>query len=55
MYDYLTDLYDDCVLTVSGYQFLKMERSVDLGLLTNPDQTVFHYPVQYNIWLRKTN
>lgn len=53
MHSYLKDQFDDCQLSVTGYQYGKMERQLDLGLLKDPDHEVFHYPVQYEIWLRK--
>jgi len=50
--DYCMALFDDCTLTVSGYQFLKMER--DLNFLTeDPAEELQHYVIQYTVSTRK--
>jgi hypothetical protein len=53
MHQKLKAHFDDCVLTVSGHDFIKMERQFDLGPSKDPEFEVWNFPVQYEIWLRK--
>jgi hypothetical protein len=53
LYDKCIALFDDCTLTVTGYQFLGMERQADY-LIKDDDQDVWQYSIEYEIWLRKT-
>ena len=49
----MTD-FDDCVLTVAGHQFLKMER--DFCLLTeDPEEEIQRYTIDYSVITRKDN
>ena len=45
-------LFDDCTLTVSGYQFIKMERDWN-ALIEDPEEEIQRYTIQYTVWLRK--
>lgn len=45
-------LFDDCVLTVAGYQFMRMERDWN-QLSEDPEEEITRYTIQYTIWLRK--
>lgn len=45
-------LFDDCQLSVSGYQFLRMERDWN-GLIEDPEEEIQRYTIQYTVWLRK--
>ena len=45
-------LFDDCELSVTGYQFLKMERDWN-QLSEDPEEEIQRYTIQYTIWLRK--
>ena len=45
-------LFDDCNLTVTGYQFLKMERDWN-QLSEDPAEEIQRYTIQYTVWLRK--
>ena len=45
-------LFDDCQLTVSGYQFMKMERDWN-QLSEDPEEEIQRYTIQYTVWLRK--
>lgn len=44
----LKALYDECVLTVTGYTFLRMERTWAYPMRDDPNN-VWQYVVQYNI------
>jgi hypothetical protein len=50
--DYCMDLFDDCTLTVTGYQFIKMERDWN-ALIEDPEEEIQRYTIQYTVWLRK--
>ena len=45
-------LFDDCQLTVSGYQFMKMERDWN-QLSEDPEEEIQRYTIQYTVCLRK--
>ena len=45
-------LFDDCTLTVAGYQFIKMERDWN-SLIEDPEEEIQRYTIQYTVWLRK--
>ena len=45
-------LFDDCQLTVSGYQFMKMERDWN-QLSEDPEEEIQRYTIQYTVWLTK--
>jgi len=45
-------LFDDCTLTVTGYQFLRMERDWN-QLSEDPEEEIQRYTIQYTVWLRK--
>ena len=45
-------LFDDCELTVSGYQFIKMERDFNM-LIEDPEGEIQRYSIQYTISTRK--
>ena len=45
-------LFDDCTLTVAGYQFLRMERDWN-QLSEDPEEEIQRYTIQYTVWLRK--
>ena len=45
-------LFDDCTLTVAGYQFLKMERDWN-QLSEDPLEEITRYTIQYTVWIRK--
>ena len=45
-------LFDDCELTVSGYQFIKMERDFNY-FIEDADEEIQRYTIQYSINLRK--
>ena len=45
-------LFDDCTLTVTGYQFIKMERDWN-SLIEDPEEEIQRYTIQYTVWLRK--
>jgi len=47
----MTD-FDDCELTVAGYQFLKMERDFN-SLIEDAEEEMQRYMIQYTVWLRK--
>ena len=50
--DYCMTLFDDCTLTVTGYQFIKMERDWN-ALIEDPEEEIQRYTIQYTVWLRK--
>jgi hypothetical protein len=45
-------LFDDCQLTVSGYQFMKMERDFNM-LIEDQEGEIQRYTIQYTISTRK--
>jgi hypothetical protein len=45
-------LFDDCELTVAGYQFQKMERDWN-SLSEDPEEEIQRYTIQYTVWTRK--
>jgi hypothetical protein len=45
-------LFDDCELTVSGYQFMKMERDFNM-LIEDPEEEIQRYTIQYTVSTRK--
>jgi len=45
-------LFDDCTLSVSGYQFMKMERDWN-AFISDPEEQIQRYTVQYLVSLRK--
>jgi hypothetical protein len=45
-------LFDDCELSVTGYQFIKMERDFN-SLIEDAEEEIQRYMVQYTVWLRK--
>jgi hypothetical protein len=45
-------LFDDCLLTVSGYQFIKMERDFNF-FIEDADEEIQRYTIQYSVNLRK--
>ena len=45
-------LFDDCTLTVTGYQFLRMQRDWN-SLIEDPEEEIQRYTIQYTVWLRK--
>lgn len=50
LYDNLKALYDNCTLSVTGYNFLKFERmSADMI----PDEFYYRQMVEYRVWLHK--
>jgi len=52
-FENLKALYDECVLTVSGYTALRMERTWAYLLRDDPNN-VWQYVVQYRLLLEKT-
>jgi len=50
--DNLMALYDECTLSVTGYTFLRMERTWEY-LLRDPEEQVWQYVVQYRVTLEK--
>ena len=51
-FDNLTALYDECTLTVTGYTFLRMERTWAY-LLRDEVAGVWQYTIQYRVTLEK--
>ena len=51
LYSTLRALYDDCALTVVGYEHLFMQYD-QYWSLSNPDENIRQYTVQYNILLK---
>ena len=51
LYSTLRALYDDCALTVTGYTHLFMQYD-QYWSLSNPDENIRQYTVQYNILLQ---
>ena len=51
-FDNLCALYDECTLTVTGYTFLRMERTWAYPL-RDEEERVWQYTVQYRITLEK--
>ena len=45
-------LFDDCLLSVTGYQFIKMERDFNF-FIEDPDEEIQRYTIQYAVNLRK--
>ena len=45
-------LFDDCLLTVTGYQFIKMERDFNF-FIEDADEEIQRYTIQYSVNLRK--
>lgn len=45
-------LFDDCILTVSGYQFIKMERDLNF-LIEDAEEELQRYMIQYTVYTRK--
>ena len=50
--DYCMALFDDCTLSVTGYQFVKMERDWN-QLSEDPEEEIQRYTIQYTVWIRK--
>jgi len=50
IFNYLNTLYDNCTLTVSGYDFVSMSREHS-NLLRDPENEIWHYVVDYEIIL----
>ena len=51
-YEYLKDLYDFCVLSVTGYTHIHMHR--ELAIMTrDPDEKIWKYNVDYNVLLEE--
>jgi len=48
----LTALYDECTLTVTGYTFLRMERTWAF-LIRNAEEGIWQYTTQYRVTLEK--
>jgi hypothetical protein len=46
------DLFDDCTLAVTGYQFMTMERDWN-AFISDPEEQVQRYTIQYLVSLRK--
>lgn len=44
--------FDDCTLTVSGYQFLNMQREFNF-MIEDPESELQRYVIQYSILTRK--
>ena len=52
LYGYLDDLFDDCVITVTGYSRVKFQR--EFGFINRDvEESVWQYNVQYRVILRK--
>ena len=51
--NYCSALFDDCTLTVTNYDFLKMERAFEVGPIKEIDMEVWRYTIAYDIWLEK--
>ena len=51
LYSTLRALYDDCALTVTGYAHLFMQYN-QYWSLSNPDENIRQYTVQYSILLQ---
>ena len=51
IYDYLKAVFDDCQLTVTGYQFLNCERQFS-NLRKDSDQDIWQYVVDYEVVVR---
>lgn len=52
LYEKLKEVYDDCALSVTGYNHLRMRREnawLNSFPTTKPDRTLYQYTVQYNI------
>lgn len=45
-------LFDDCLLTVAGYQVIKMERDFN-WFIEDADEEIQRYTIQYSVNLRK--
>ena len=52
LYSTLRALYDDCALTIAGHTHLFMQFD-QYWSLSNPDENIRQYTVQYNILLQK--
>lgn len=50
LFEDLKTLYDDCILTVSGYSHVKMERDFSY-LMRDAEENEWNYAVQYRIWI----
>lgn len=51
-YGYLTDLFDDAAITVSGYTVYEFERTFQ-QLMRDPGPARWHYVVQYDVSIYK--
>ena len=51
-FDNLCALYDECKLTVTGYTFLRMERTWAY-LLRDEEERVWQYVIQYRVTMEK--
>ena len=51
-YDNLTSLFDECTLTITDYNFLRMERTWDY-LLRDAPEGVWQSSIQYRITMEK--
>ena len=52
-FEYLKSLFDDCTLTVSGWNFIFMHRAAD-RLIRDNGNNVWQHDVDYNILLEKS-
>ena len=56
MHDYLTTLYDDCLLTVTGYKHIYMIRmfgKLNKEFDANLNKSIWQYSVEYGVYLQK--
>lgn len=53
IYDKLIAAFDYCTLTVSGYNFIVMERNLN-HLMPLPEENCWQYSVQYKILIQKS-
>lgn len=53
MRNYCCAQFDDCVLTVTGYDFLRMERSFENGPFKESDLEIWRWTIGYDVWLAK--
>jgi len=53
IYDNLISLFDNAILTVTGYTFAQMNRVSTYGLRQDPEDDIWQLMVDYSIFLQK--
>ena len=50
MFTYLKAMFDDCIVTVSGYSLIEFTRD-QANLIRDEENNIWHYAVDYNVIL----